>query len=74
MEEEKTVKVFIVMKDVDRMTEVADVFEKKSDAIDFITSNGFTKKQEDDVWVRPTYFRRGNSDSDMYYIEEKEVK
>lgn len=66
-------KVFIVMKDVDRMAEVADVFEKKSDAIDFITYQGFTKKQKDDVWVRPTYFRQGNSDLDMCYIEEKEV-
>jgi hypothetical protein len=67
-------RVFIVMKDVDAMTEVADVFEKKSDAIDFITFNGFTKKQEGDVWLRPNYFRRSNSDLDLYYIEEKEVK
>ncbi|MHC5250422.1 hypothetical protein [Enterococcus sp. LJL90] len=67
-------KIYIVVRDIDKQIEVAEAFKNKQDAIDYILFSGFTEKQDSDVWVRKTFFRRGNSDLDMYYIEEKEVK
>ncbi|WP_373170768.1 hypothetical protein [Enterococcus durans] len=57
----------------DREIIIEGVFKEKEDAIRYVNDKGFTKEKYNG-WIRPLARQRGYSESDIYYVENWEVK